>query len=65
MAAMAIKVVLTEDDHTFTLDEEALEEVLLDPRVRDKKVVVVSVAGAYRKGNHSCSISFFDIFTRR
>jgi atlastin len=49
---------VTEDDHTFTLNEEALERILLDKRVRDKKVIVVSVAGAYRKGK-SFLLDFF------
>ncbi len=46
------------DDHSFDLDEEALEEILLDERVRDKNVVVVSVAGAFRKGK-SFLLDFF------
>ena len=40
----------TRDDHTFALNERALESILLSNEVRDKKVVVVSVAGALRKG---------------
>lgn len=43
-------VVADEDDHEFTLDEEALERILLQEHVRDLNVVVVSVAGAFRKG---------------
>lgn len=46
----AIRIVSSEPDHTFKLDEEALEEVLLSPEVRERKVVVLSVAGAFRKG---------------
>ncbi|XP_063957643.1 atlastin-2-like isoform X2 [Lytechinus pictus] len=38
------------DDHSFELNFEALEKLLLDENVRDKKVCVVSVAGAFRKG---------------
>ena len=45
-----IQIVVTTDDHTFELDEEALERILLDSRVKDKTVVVLSVAGAFRKG---------------
>ena len=45
-----IQIVNTSDDHTFELDEEALEKILLDPRVKDNDVVVLSVAGAFRKG---------------
>ncbi|KAM9832741.1 atlastin-3-like isoform X2 [Syngnathus typhle] len=43
-------VTVCKEDHSFTLDEEALERVLLTPTVRDKNVVVLSVAGAFRKG---------------
>ncbi|XP_002730796.1 atlastin-2-like [Saccoglossus kowalevskii] len=46
-----IQIVQTDaDNHTFLLDEEALESVLLQDHVRNKKVVVLSVAGAFRKG---------------
>ena len=43
-------VVAHEDDHDFELDEVALERILLQEHVRDLNVVVVSVAGAFRKG---------------
>ncbi len=43
-------VIADEENHEFCLDEEALERVLLQERVRDLHVVVVSVAGAFRKG---------------
>nr|XP_044993415.1 atlastin-2 isoform X1 [Jaculus jaculus] len=46
-----VQIVLArEDDHNFELDEGALEQILLQERVRDLHVVVVSVAGAFRKG---------------
>ena len=32
-------------ENSFELDEEALERILLDSRVRDSKVMVVSVTG--------------------
>ncbi|PWA18658.1 hypothetical protein CCH79_00005626 [Gambusia affinis] len=41
---------VNKDDHSFTLNTEALAQILLDPEVRDKHVVVLSVAGAFRKG---------------
>lgn len=43
-------VTVSKEDHSFGLDIEALSKVLLAPEVRDKHVVVVSVAGAFRKG---------------
>ena len=48
-----------EDEHSFSLNEDLLEEVLIsDERIRDKKVVVISVAGAFRKGK-SFLLDFF------
>ena len=38
------------DDHTFELDIKSLGEILLQEEFVNKKVVVVSVAGAFRKG---------------
>lgn len=43
-------VTVCKEDHSFALDTEALAQVLLAPEVRDKHVVVLSVAGAFRKG---------------
>ncbi|KAM4693366.1 atlastin-2 isoform 1-T1 [Discoglossus pictus] len=46
-----VQVVLAhEDDHNFELDEKALEKILMQDHIRDLNVVVVSVAGAFRKG---------------
>lgn len=47
----AVQIVsVNKEDHSFELDTEALAKVLLAPEVRDKHVVVLSVAGAFRKG---------------
>jgi atlastin len=53
-----VQVVQTHPDHTFELDEEALAEILLQDDVKDRSVVVVSVAGAFRKGK-SFLLDFF------
>uniref|UniRef100_A0A3P8USQ3 Atlastin GTPase 2 n=1 Tax=Cynoglossus semilaevis TaxID=244447 RepID=A0A3P8USQ3_CYNSE len=46
-----IQIVLAnEAEHTFELDTAALEKILLQDHVKDLNVVVVSVAGAFRKG---------------
>lgn len=37
-------------DHAFQLELEQLENILLKDEIRDRYVVVVSIAGAYRKG---------------
>lgn len=49
-AGQPLQVVIVSDDHTFEINDSDLEKVLLDPRVKDNKVVVLSVAGAFRKG---------------
>ncbi|KAK4300265.1 hypothetical protein Pmani_002265 [Petrolisthes manimaculis] len=43
-------MIQNEETGNFELDSEALEEVLLNPRVADKSVCVLAVAGAFRKG---------------
>ncbi|XP_056147366.1 atlastin-2 [Lampris incognitus] len=49
--ARPVQIVVTnEDEHSFELDAAALEEILLQDHVKDLNVVVVSVAGAFRKG---------------
>jgi atlastin len=53
-----VQVVVANKDHTFTLDEEALQEILMQESVKDKPVVILSVAGAFRKGK-SFILSFF------
>lgn len=57
-SARPIQIVVAKSDHSFELDEDSLENVLLSDEVRDKKVVVVSVAGAFRKGK-SFLLDFF------
>lgn len=49
--ARPVQIVLAnEEEHSFSLQEEALERLLLQEEVQDLHVVVVSVAGAFRKG---------------
>ncbi|XP_053486733.1 atlastin-3 [Ictalurus furcatus] len=43
-------VTVNKEDHSFDLDTKALEKILLRHQVRDMDVVVLSVAGAFRKG---------------
>ncbi|KAK6749297.1 hypothetical protein RB195_001727 [Necator americanus] len=50
--------VVEDVDHSFELNVPALEEILLDPKVADKKVAVIGVAGAYRMGK-SFLLNFF------
>lgn len=53
-----IPIILAEESHQFILDEEALEDILLKDDIKDRNVVVVSVAGAFRKGK-SFLLDFF------
>uniref|UniRef100_A0A2M4A1Q3 Putative conserved plasma membrane protein n=1 Tax=Anopheles triannulatus TaxID=58253 RepID=A0A2M4A1Q3_9DIPT len=58
MEARPVQVVETGDDHSFVLNEEALSEILMQPSIKDRAIVVVSVAGAFRKGK-SFLLDFF------
>lgn len=51
-------IVLVTKDHQFELDEEALESILMQDHIKDHNVVIVSVAGAFRKGK-SFLLDFF------
>lgn len=53
-------VMVQKDQHSFELEEKALASILLQDHIRDLDVVVVSVAGAFRKGK-----SFFLDFMLR
>lgn len=48
--ARAVQIVHAKVDHTFELDEEALTAILCSEETRNKKVAVLSIAGAFRKG---------------
>ncbi|XP_062855869.1 atlastin-3 [Trichomycterus rosablanca] len=43
-------VTVNKNEHSFDLDTKAIEKILLAPEVREMEVVVLSVAGAFRKG---------------
>jgi atlastin len=58
MGGRPIQIVVIRDDHSFELDEDALAAVLLQDHVKDKNVVVVSIAGAFRMGK-SFLLDFF------
>jgi len=54
----AVQVVSVNKDHTFSLNVEGLKRILMQDDVKDRQVVVVSVAGAFRKGK-SFMLNFF------
>lgn len=58
LGARPVPIVVATENHSFELDEKALQDILLDDSVRDKKVAVISVAGAFRKGK-SFLLDFF------
>ncbi|XP_055530377.1 atlastin [Wyeomyia smithii] len=58
MEAKPVQVIEFLKDHTFVLNEDVLNGILLQENVRDRTVCVVSVAGAFRKGK-SFLLDFF------
>lgn len=46
----AIQIMEPTDDHTFALKIDALQTILNAESIRDRYVVVVSIAGALRQG---------------
>jgi len=53
-----VQIVDITADHKFKLNEDKLQTILNHPKARMKKVCVVSVAGAFRKGK-SFLLDFF------
>src|SRR6218665_2293229 len=53
----AVQVIVAENDR-FVIKEEELGKILLDPRIKESHVIVVSIAGAYRTGK-SFILNFF------
>ncbi|XP_068619110.1 atlastin-like [Battus philenor] len=53
-----LQIVSPKPDHTFELDEKSLTELLDSPDVRNRSVILVAVAGAFRKGK-SFLLDFF------
>ncbi|MGH0185402.1 UNVERIFIED_CONTAM: hypothetical protein FKN15_018102 [Acipenser sinensis] len=62
--AEPVQVLVVKDDHSFELDEAALSRILLSEAVRDREVVAISVAGAFRKGK-SQAVQYVYHFHRR
>jgi atlastin len=50
MGGRPIEILASRDDHSLEFNEDALAAVLLQDHVKDKSVVVISVAGAFWKG---------------
>lgn len=53
-----IQIVKVNENREFELDIDALSSILLRDSIRDKPVVVVSIAGDFRKGK-SFLLNFF------
>lgn len=59
LTAEAVQIVkVNEEAHTFRLSEEDLTRIILQDSVKNRDVVIVSVAGAFRKGK-SFLLDFF------
>ncbi|VDK51652.1 unnamed protein product [Anisakis simplex] len=55
----AVRIIETdEEEHSFRLEEPMLKRILWDEAIADKKVSIISVAGAFRKGK-SFLLNFF------
>uniref|UniRef100_G3MKI6 GB1/RHD3-type G domain-containing protein n=1 Tax=Amblyomma maculatum TaxID=34609 RepID=G3MKI6_AMBMU len=50
--------ILRVQDHCIELDQDVLQEILLNDRIKDKPVAVISLAGDFRKGK-SFMLCFF------
>jgi atlastin len=50
MVGRPIEILASRDDHSLEFNEDALAAVLLQEHVKDKRMVVISVAGALWKG---------------
>jgi len=59
MKGQPVQIVeISDEDHSFKLNEEALVKILSNEKVKDLPVCVVSVAGAFRRGK-SFLLDFF------
>jgi len=59
MRGEAVQIMsVNKDQKSFTLNEKALTDILTKDDVKDKPAVVISVAGAFRKGK-SFLLNFF------
>lgn len=59
LSAEAVQIVkVNEEAHTFRLSEEDLTKLILQDNVKNRDIVIVSVAGAFRKGK-SFLLDFF------
>lgn len=53
-----VQVLIPNEDHTFSLNVAEMEELFLNEAIKDKPAVVITIAGAYRKGK-SFILNFF------
>ncbi|KAH6942059.1 hypothetical protein HPB50_027514 [Hyalomma asiaticum] len=59
----AVRILSINDDYSWQLEEDDLGRILLQDSIKDKPVMVVSIAGAYRKGK-SYLMNFFIRYMR-
>ena len=59
LTAEAVQIVkVNEEAHTFRLSDEDISKFILQDNIKNRDVVIVSVAGAFRKGK-SFLLDFF------
>ena len=59
-----IKIIEPQSDHTFKLNSNALKDILLSDELKHKKVVVISITGAFRTGK-SFLLNFLLAFLKK
>ncbi|KAH7939919.1 hypothetical protein HPB52_019359 [Rhipicephalus sanguineus] len=50
MAGQPVQILRVKENHSVEFNESELERILLADNVKDRPVVVISIAGAYRQG---------------
>lgn len=64
-AAMSLQIVKrNENSNLFEFCADDLKKILLEKNVKDREVVVISIAGAFRKGK-SFLLNFFIRYLRK
>lgn len=58
MSSAGAVQIITPKDHKFELQLEKLKQIFESPNIKDRDVVILSIAGPYRKGK-SFLLNFF------
>ena len=50
LSGRPVRIIEVQNNHTFKLNSQVLSSILLDKEIKDKKVVLISITGAFRTG---------------